>query len=54
MKEKKVKILATKPIKVSFLARAGGRLRLPKGKMTKPVKVSFLTRRKVAKRMVEK
>lgn len=54
MKTKRVKVLVAKPIRVSFIARAGARLRLPTGKMTKPVKVSFLTRRKIIKREVEK
>jgi hypothetical protein len=53
MKDKRIKVL-TKPIRVSFIARAGCRLRKPKGKMTKPVKVNFLSRRKVEVRKVEK
>ena len=32
----------TKPIKISFLARAGDKLRLPKVPATKPIKIAFL------------
>jgi len=37
----------TKPVKISFLARAGISLRLPKTPMTKPIKIAFLTKAKV-------
>ena len=36
----------TKPIKISFLARAGVRLVLPKAPMTKPIKIAFLAKAK--------
>ena len=32
----------TKPVKISFIVKAGDKVRLPTGKMTKPVKVAFL------------
>ena len=39
----------TKPIKISSLARAGCKLRIPKATMTKPIKIAFLARAKVKK-----
>ena len=39
--------LMTKPIKISFTARAGVRLRIPKVPMTKPIKIAFLSKAKV-------
>lgn len=34
----------TKPIKISFLSKAGIKVGKPKGKMTKPIKIAFLGR----------
>lgn len=34
----------TKPVKISFLSKAGAKIRKPSVKMTKPVKISFLTK----------
>jgi len=33
----------TKPVKVSFISRAGLKVRKPIGKLTKPVKIAFLS-----------
>lgn len=33
----------TKPVKISFISRAGIRVRKPTGKITKPVKIAFLS-----------
>lgn len=32
----------TSPIKISFIVKAGDKVRKPTGKMTKPVKIAFL------------
>ena len=32
----------TKPVKISFVGKAGDKVRKPTGKLTEPVKISFL------------
>jgi len=32
----------TSPVKISFLGKAGDKVRKPSGKITKPVKIAFL------------
>lgn len=39
----------TKPIRIAFVARAGGKLRIPKVPMTEPIKIAFIGRLKKPK-----